>query len=355
MIRCAIVGASGYTGAELVAILLRHPDAEIVGMFGSTREGADRTFSGLHPRFRGECDLPIQAADAETILACAPDAVFLCTPHKVSATLVTALLERKADAGRDVTILDLSAAFRLPDASHYETYYHFIHPAPGLLARAVYGLAERAAGTLPTARLIAVPGCYPTSVVLPLAPLVEAGAIKPGTRPIADCISGVSGAGRSPSERNMFCEVSVQPYGVWTHRHQPEIHTHAGADVIFTPHLGPYERGIVSTIHVELSGGWDDARVRTRLEREYHTSRFVRVLQAGSWPSVNSVRGTNFCDIGVAAQGDHLIVVSAIDNLVKGASGQAVQCMNIRFGFDEATGLLGETCPAPATHAEAPA
>ncbi len=352
MIRCAIVGASGYTGAELVAILLRHPDAEIVGMFGASREGADRTFSDLHPRFRGECDLPIQAADAGTILACAPDAVFLCTPHEVSATLGTALLDAEDGTGCDATVLDLSAAFRLPDAADYETFYSFSHPAPGLLARAVYGLAERAAEPLRTAKLIAVPGCYPTSIILPLAPLVEASANKPGTRPIADCISGISGAGRTPNSRNMFCEVGVQPYGVWTHRHQPEIRTHAGADVIFTPHLGPYERGIVSTIHVELAAGWDDTRVRTLLEREYRSSRFVRVLPAGSWPSVNSVRGTNFCDIGMAAEHSHLIVVSAIDNLVKGASGQAVQCMNLRFGLDEATGLVGTTCFVPGTTTE---
>lgn len=345
MIRCAVVGASGYTGAELVAILLRHPETRVVGMFGSAREGPRRTFSDLHPRFRGVCDMPIQPADAATILQSSPDAVFLCTPHEASATLVKNLHETLRATGGETTILDLSAAFRLPRADNYQTYYSFTHPAPGLLSRAVYGLVERATEPLRAARIIAVPGCYPTSVILPLAPLAGAGAIRTDSRPVADCISGVSGAGRTPNERNMFCEVGVQPYGVWTHRHQPEIRFHAGADVVFTPHLGPYERGIVSTIHIELAEGWDEPGVRELLEREYHPSRFVRVLPAGLWPSVNSVRGTNFCDIGFAAEGGHLIIVSAIDNLLKGASGQAVQCLNVRFGLDEATGLLGAECP----------
>ncbi len=346
MIRCALVGASGYTGAELAAILLRHPGAEIVGMFGSAREGEarqgpTRRFSGLHPRFRGECDMPIEPAEPAAIMACRPDAVFLCTPHEVSAHLVG----RLRASGCRAVVLDLSAAFRLPDAAQYREFYNFTHPCPELLAEAVYGLVERARPRLAGAQLIAVPGCYPTSVILPTAPLVEAGAIRPGTRVIADCISGVSGAGRTPSERNMFCEVGVQPYGVWNHRHGPEIETHAGCGVVFTPHLGPYERGIVSTLHVELAEGWTEGRVRTLLGEVYAGSAFVRLLPAGEWPSVHGVRGTNSCDIGLAegrgGGAGHLILVSAIDNLLKGASGQAVQCMNVRFGLDETSGLRG--------------
>lgn len=334
MIRCAVVGASGYTGAELAAILLRHPGAEIVGMFGSAREGAARTFSELHPRFRGECDLPVRAADARGVLDARPDAVFLCTPHEASAALAGELL----DAGGPV-VLDLSAAYRLAEASLYETHYRFTHPRPELLAEAVYGLVELRRGDLRGARLIAVPGCYPTSVILPLAPIIGAGAVRGGSTLIADCTSGVSGAGRTPSERNLFCEVSMQPYGVWSHRHAPEIAAHAGARVVFTPHLGPYDRGIVSTMHVELAAGWDGERVRALLGETYEGAAFVRMLPPGAWPSVLGVRGTNYCDIGLGAEDDHLIVVSAIDNLVKGASGQAVQCMNVRFGLDEALGL----------------
>lgn len=340
MIRCALVGASGYTGAELAAILLRHPDAEIVGVFGSSREGPERTLSGLHPRFRGECDLPVEPADGAAIAACGADAVFLCTPHEVSAHLVGELRA----AGCPAVVLDLSGAFRLAEPGLYESVYKFTHPCPDLLGEAVYGLAERARGGLREARLIAVPGCYPTSVILPLAPLVGAGTVRPGTRPIADCISGVSGAGRTPSERNVFGEVSVQPYGVWTHRHRPEIDRYVGCGVVFTPHLGPFERGILSTMHVELAEGWDEARARDMLTAAYSSSPFVRLLPAGSWPSVGGVRGTNYCDIALA-EGDarHLIVVSAIDNLIKGASGQAVQCMNLRFGLDEGAGL-GPVC-----------
>ncbi len=351
MIRCALVGASGYTGAELGAIPLRHPGAEIVGMFGSSREGSPRVFSQIHPRFRGECDMPILPAEAGDILAPHPDAVFLCTPHEVSAHLAGELRDR-AGAGGPV-VLDLSAAFRLPDPTQYERYYSFTHPRPELLEHAVYGLVERARDQLAAADLIAVPGCYPTSVILPVAALAEAGAIREGSRVIADCVSGVSGAGRTPGERNMYCEVSLQPYGVWEHRHGPEIATHADRPVVFTPHLGPYDRGIVSTIHIELAQGWDAQRARAALDDAYGPSPFVRLLPAGAWPSVNGVRGTNYCDIALAggageAEG-HLIVVSAIDNLVKGASGQAVQCMNVRFGLDEAAGLRGraETPAAP--------
>jgi len=350
VIRCAVVGASGYTGAELASILLRHPDAEIAGMFGSAREGEARRFSDLHPRFRGECDLEIVPTTADALRACAPDAVFLCTPHEASALLVHELLT----AGLGAVILDLSAAFRLPREDAYVRHYGFTHPRPDLLpphelpgrrtersgpAGAVYGLVELRRRELAGASLIAVPGCYPTSVILPLAPLAENGAVADGSSPIADCISGVSGAGRTPSERNLFCEVSVQPYSVWRHRHGPEIEAYVGRDVVFTPHLGPYDRGIVSTMHVQLAAGWSGESVRDLLGRVYADAPFVRVLPAGSWPSVNGVRGTNFCDIGLASQGGHLIIVSAIDNLVKGASGQAVQCMNVRFGIDERAGL----------------
>jgi N-acetyl-gamma-glutamyl-phosphate reductase len=336
VIRCAIVGASGYTGAELASILLRHPEAEIAGMFGSAREGAARTFSDLHPRFREECDLRILPAEPRTILDAAPQVAFLCTPHETSASLAGELLDAAAD---DLVVIDLSAAFRLPDPSLYVAHYKFTHPRPDLLGEAVYGLVELHRSALRDASLVAAPGCYPTSVILPLAPVVRAGAVREGARPVADCISGVSGAGRTPSERNLFCEVSVQPYGVWGHRHAPEIAAHAGAPVVFTPHLGPYDRGIVSTMHVQLDAGWSGERVREVLGETYAGCPFVRILPAGSWPSVNGVRHTNYCDIGLASEGDHLIVVSAIDNLVKGASGQAVQCMNVRFGLSETMGL----------------
>lgn len=344
-VRAVIVGAGGYSGAELVSILLGHPRAEVVGLFASAkRDGADgpRPFSETFGRFRGRLDLPVRATTVDDIIACRPDAVFLATPHEASVDLAPKLLAAGVPA-----VLDLSAAFRLRDPSLYPKHYAFTHEHPDLLSRAVYGLAEHARESLRGASLIAVPGCYPTSIILPLSPLVRAGAIarradgRP-SRPVIDATSGVSGAGRSAAVRSLFCEVHQQPYGVLSHRHQPEIDAYAGTPTLFTPHLGPYERGILSTIHVDLAPGWDGERVRRCLHDAYANEPFVRLCPAGVWPSVADVRGTNFCDIALAADDPwgHVILCSAIDNLVKGAAGQGVQCMNIRFGLPETSGLL---------------
>ncbi len=343
-VRVAIVGAAGYSGAELVTLLMRHPHVAVVGLFGSSRrDGASpQQFGDVFPRFRGVLDLPLLPGGASEILACRPDVVFLATPHEASVELVPGLL-----AGGAV-VLDLSAAFRLRDAALYPAFYGFEHGAPELLARAVYGLPEMHREQIRGANLIAVPGCYPTSAILPLMPLVRAGALASDgagrvRRPIIDSTSGVSGAGRKAEQRLLFCEVSQSAYGVFKHRHQPEIDAYTGAATLFTPHLGPYERGILSTIHVDLAPGWTEARVRETLGSAYAGERFVRILPRGLFPSVGDVRTTNFCDIGVAADETwgHAIIVSAIDNLTKGASGQAVQCMNIRMGLDEATALCG--------------
>lgn len=337
-IRAAIVGASGYSGVELASILLRHPDARIVGLFGSSRRADEaRSFAEVAPSLRGRLDLPILPADPDTIAGLKPHAAFLSTPHEASLELAPAL------RSRGITVIDLSAAFRLKDRTLYPKHYGFEHTEPDLLARAVYGLPEisdRAA--IARADLLAVPGCYPTSAVIPLAPLVRAGAVRPGTNVIVDSTSGVSGAGRAAAARTHFCEVSLQPYNVLRHRHNPEIDAYAGVATIFTPHLGPFDRGILSTMHVELADGWTGERVRAVLGDAYAREPFVRLLPAGAWPSVGSVERTNFCDIGLAADDArrHLILVSAIDNLTKGAAGQAVQCMNIRFGLDEIAGLL---------------
>jgi N-acetyl-gamma-glutamyl-phosphate reductase len=346
-LRVAIVGAAGYSGAELASLLLLHPQVEIVGVFGSAKRDASQpqVFGEVFPRFRGRLDLPLLPGGASEILACRPDVVFLATPHEASVELAPGLLEGGA------VVLDLSAAFRLRDAGLYPAFYGFEHARPELLASAVYGLPEMHREQIRGANLIAVPGCYPTSAILPLAPLVRAGAIAAdgaaGTgrlrRPIVDSTSGVSGAGRKAEQRLLFCEVSQSAYGIFKHRHQPEIDAYAGTATLFTPHLGPYERGILSTIHVDLAPGWTAARVRGAIEAAYAGERFVRLLPKGTFPSVADVRGTNFCDIGVAVDEawSHAIIVSAIDNLTKGAAGQAVQCMNIRMGFDEATALSG--------------
>lgn len=346
-IRCAIVGAPGYSGAELVSILVGHPVAELVGLFGSEQRGGIgqevQSIGEIFPRLRDVCELPVYPATMEGLLQSRPDAVFLATPHAASHDLAPRLVSE------GIVVFDLSGAFRLREAGLYPQHYGFEHRHAELLRRAVYGLPELNRGAIAGAPLIAVPGCYPTSAILPLAPLARAGAIAPGRAPIVDSVSGVSGAGRKPILRTLFSEVSMQPYDVLGHRHNPEIDQHAGTAVIFTPHLGPYDRGILSTIHVDLSDGWNDARIRGELESVYGDEPFVRLLPAGQWPSVNGVVRTNFCDIGCAvAEGHrHLILVSAIDNLVKGAAGQAIQCFNIRFGLPESTALGARLRGAP--------
>ncbi|MDX2148680.1 MAG: N-acetyl-gamma-glutamyl-phosphate reductase [Planctomycetota bacterium] len=339
MHKVAIVGAGGYSGAELVSILLRHPHASIVGVFASARrdkQGEPEPFGDVFPRFRGQLDLALKPYSADDLVASGANVAFLATPHEASLEIAPELLER------GVVVLDLSAALRLKDASQYPPYYGFEHHRPDLLAQAVYGLPELHRHELRGARLVAVPGCYPTSAILPLHPLVKAGAIRAGTRPIIDSTSGVSGAGRSLSLRSLFCEVSQSPYAVLTHRHTPEISAYAGLPVVFTPHLGPYDRGILSTIHVELAPDWTGERVRATLAAAYANEPFVRVLPKGSWPSVAGVDRTNFCDIALAVDEPHahLVICSAIDNLVKGAAGQAVQAMNAALTLPETDGLL---------------
>lgn len=343
MARVVVIGAGGYSGAELVSILLGHPRAEIVGLFGSSKraEGPAAHFSDSWPRFRGRLDLPVHPTSIDAIAGLSADAAFLATPHEASIELAPQLLEK------GLKVFDLSGGFRLKDASLYPAYYSFTHEHPALLEKAVYGLPELFRERIAGAELVAVPGCYPTSAILPLAPVVRAGAVARDTtgrsrRPIIDSISGVSGAGRSPSQAMLFGEVSVRAYNVLKHRHNPEIDAYAGVPVVFTPHIGPYDRGIVSTIHVELAEGWDLVRVTDALKAAYAAEPFVRLCPPGVWPAVNDVKGTNFCDIAWAVDEvhGHLIISSAIDNLVKGAAGQAVQCMNLRLGLLETTGLL---------------
>lgn len=335
--RCVIVGAPGYSGGELVGILAGHPGAALVGLFGSGERATPTPISTIFPRLRGVCDLPVRPASIEAIIATAPDAVFLATPHEVSLELAPALLKRGG------VVFDLSGAFRLPEAGLYPRHYGFAHTRPDLLGSAVYGLVELNRAALAGAPLVAVPGCYPTSAVLPLAPLVRAGAIAPGRAPIVNSISGVSGAGRKPGLRTHLCEVSLQAYDVFRHRHNPEIDIHAGVRVVFTPHLAAFDRGILSTIHVELAEGWSAGRIGAVYERAYGSEPFVRLLPPGEWPAIGAVRGTNYCDIGWAADEENrrLIVSSAIDNLGKGAAGQAAQCFNARFGMPETLGLIG--------------
>lgn len=337
MTRVSIIGATGYSGAELCGLLANHRHTEIVGVFGSGKRGEESVeIESVHPRLRGIVRGAVQPASLDRVIATRPDAVFLATPHEASHELAPALLEQ------GIVVFDLSAAFRLPDPRAYPRHYGFEHLHPHLLARAAYGIAELNAEAIAASDLVAVPGCYPTSVILPLRPLADADLIDPALPVIVDATSGVSGAGRTPNPRTIFSEVSLQAYGVCGHRHEPEMAVHGAAEVIFTPHLGCFDRGILSTIHLPLRRGVGEAQLRDTLAAAYADAPFLRLLPAGSWPAVADVARTNFCDIGLAVHPrlPHAIVSSAIDNLVKGAAGQAVQCFNIRFGHAATEALL---------------
>lgn len=335
-VRTAILGASGYTGAELVRLLSRHPSAEIAALTADRRAGA--SLASVFPHLAGVA-LPdlvrIEEVDFDAI-----DVAFCALPHGATHEVVAGLPER-------VKVVDLSPDFRLFDTDVYGEWYGE-HKAPDLQPSAVYGLTELMRVAVAGARLIANPGCYPTASILPLAPLLDAGLI--GTDGIIiDAKSGVSGAGRAAREATLYGEVAegIHAYGIASHRHVPEIEqelTRAAGTAItvnFTPHLMPMSRGILSTLYVTLANGADADDLRATLDARYRDEAFVTVLPAGAAPATRHVRGSNFCLMSVFA--DRLpgraIIVSVIDNLVKGASGQAIQNMNLMFGLPETAGL----------------
>lgn len=335
MLNCAIIGASGYTGAELAAMITRHPDLQLAGLYVSAGSAdAGKPLAALHRTLLGVVDgclEPLADSDLEQVAARA-QIVFLATEHKVSHDYAPRLLAAGA------TVFDLSAAFRFDDEPPYSAHYGFDHQHPQLLKQAAYGLAEWNADAIKSAQLIAVAGCYPTASLLALKPLQQAGLIAEGFVPAINAVSGVSGAGRKATLTNTFCEVSYNPYGVLAHRHQPEIARHLGRPVVFTPHLGNFPRGIVATIAVQLAPGVTAAQVDAAYAAAYAGKPAVRLYNQicpGSWPSINAVVKTPFCDIGwkVDESLGHVVVVSAIDNLLKGASSQAIQCVNMRFGL----------------------
>ncbi len=334
MLNTLIVGASGYTGAELAAYLQRHPQIKLQGLMVSAQSAdAGKCFSDLYPQYKNVINLPIQPLIDIAEAAKGIDIVFLATAHEVSHDIAPQFLA----AG--CVVFDLSGAYRVQDADFYPQYYGFEHKNTQLLMEAVYGLAEWQAEKIKQARLIAVPGCYPTVSQLALKPLIEEGLLDSQMWPVINATSGVSGAGRKASMANSFCEVSLQPYGIFTHRHQPEIATHLGIDVIFTPHLGNFPRGILATITCKVKAGVTEAQIRAAFDKAYHDKPLVRLYEKGV-PALKSVIGLPFCDIGFVLKGEHLILVGTEDNLLKGAAAQAVQCMNIRFGFNETESLL---------------
>jgi N-acetyl-gamma-glutamyl-phosphate reductase len=336
--KVGIVGASGYTGQELMRILTRHPNVEVVCV--TSQRFAGEAVGTIFPSFRGVSDLSFRKLSVDEI-AREADFIFTALPHGTAMDVVAPCIKK----GKRV--VDLSADFRLKDAALYERWYGK-HSCPELLSEAVYGLTELYREKIKKAQLVANPGCYPTASILALAPLLEAGVIAP-TGIVIDAKSGVSGAGRSPAFTNLYCEAAegLQAYKVAQHRHLPEmaqeLSARAGGPVtpLFVPHLIPINRGILSTIYARPRDSISTAEAAGVYQRRYSTEPFIRPCHPGTFPSTRDVRGSNYCDLGVMvdATSGQLIAVSVIDNLVKGAAGQAVQNMNIMSGFSETKGL----------------
>ena len=341
-IRVGIIGATGYTALEVARLLQSHPEAELVAV--TSRADAGKPLAEIHPSLAGRCDVAIESFDAESI-AGRCDVVMCCLPHGASAETVHQLV------GAGARVIDFSADFRLSSLEVYEKWYGVKHPWPERIGNVVYGMPEFFASEIADADVVANPGCYPTSAILPLAPLVKAGLIECDDI-IIDSKSGVSGAGRSAKVATLYCETneSIAAYAVGTHRHGPEIddlvHRIAGANVstIFTPHLTPMDRGILSTIYVRpqsslkpTSSGDVPGKIMDCWRAAYADQPFVTAVD--HLPSTKHVAGTNYVQMTVRASGDRLVLICAIDNLAKGASGAAIQNMNVMFGLGQSVGL----------------
>lgn len=328
--KVAVIGASGYVGAELTALLCQHDQISLQHLLvspGSSSSG--KTFSQLHGRWQGICDLVLeefsQAWFAQAIGSL--DAVFFATPHEFSVQWAPAFV----DAG--VKVFDLSGGFRLKESQDYPTFYGFEHTDTALLAKAQYGLAEWQGEQISKATMVAVPGCYPTASLLALKPVTQNALHLEGSLIAVNGISGVSGAGRSASLATNFNEVSLTPYNILQHRHQPEISQEAGTQVIFNPHLAPYKRGLLVTITLSLKPGVTQQQVDAAYNNAYQHQSLVRLTP--SWPKIDHVAYSPFADLHwqVDEQKQVLVVSCAIDNLLKGAASQAIQCANLSMGL----------------------
>ena len=335
----AVVGVTGYTGLELSGILLRHPAVASTTFYVRETRGA-HCIAELFPQFRGWGQAPLRALSLDAITSSAAGTAFLATPHEVSAELAPALLE----AG--LRVVDLSGAFRFHAPETFSSWYKLPAPHADYLGEAVYGLPELYSEEIAKARLIANPGCYATSVILALRPLIDAGLIANATSVICDCKSGASGAGKDPRRDLHFVEVdeNFKAYNLFSHRHTPEILEHTGLPedrVVFSTHLLPLARGILSTIYVTLTAAHSAETIEATYRKFYAGRPMVRIWPAGSLPELQHVAHTNFCDIGFALDPSRkrLIVVSCLDNLGKGAAGQAVQNFNHMLGIEEQTAL----------------
>jgi len=341
-VRAIVAGATGYSGRDLIRLLLTHSQIDLVGAFAS-RSAETTPLAAIHPQLMGLTGLDCQAFDEATIAELDPDLIFLATPNEFSHEVAPALLEAGA------TVVDISGAFRLRDAASYPKFYGFEHTRPDLLQKAVYGLTEFARGELRGAKLIANPGCYPTSILTPMIPLLEDGLVADDQPIICDSKSGVTGAGKAPTATTHFVEVSesLKTYNIFKHRHAPEIAQGLGVAnesraVIFTPHLLPINRGILSTIYVKLKDGVTRLDIINAWRRAFDGAPFVRVFAESQAPEIKFVANTPFCDIGCAVDETtgQAIIVSALDNLLKGAASQALQNANVALGFEERDGII---------------
>ncbi|UTY56412.1 N-acetyl-gamma-glutamyl-phosphate reductase [Massilia sp. erpn] len=336
MIKVGIVGGTGYTGVELLRLLALHPEVELTAITSRKEDGLP--VADLYPSLRGRVNLAFSAPDKADLSQC--DVVFFATPHGVAMAQAPALLA----AG--VKVIDLAADFRIKDRAVFESTYKIEHTAPALLEQAVYGLPELNRDDIAAAQLIANPGCYPTTMQLGFVPLLKAGWID-ASHLIADCKSGVSGAGRKAEIGILFSESSdnFKAYGVGGHRHTPETaaqlqrYTEQQVGLIFTPHLVPMIRGMHSTLYARLTREVSNEELQQLFEDAYREQPFVDVLPFGAHPETRSTRGANVLRLALHRHGDTVIILVVQDNLVKGASGQAVQCMNLMFGLEEGLGL----------------
>jgi N-acetyl-gamma-glutamyl-phosphate reductase len=338
-IKVGIVGATGYAGEELLRLLLGHPHAEITYIAAKIEK--EEKIENIFPQFRGKVSLMCENLDIEKLSSLC-DAAFLALPHKVSLQVVPSLIEK------GLKVIDLSADFRFKNKDTYEKWYGVKHSGEKFLKDAVYGLTEIYRDKIKGSNLVGNPGCYPTAVALAAFPLLKEGLVKPSAI-IADAKSGVSGAGRVENLKLIHaeCHESVKAYNVTLHRHQPEMEevlshlTGEDVSIIFSPHLIPMNRGILATVYLELKELIGIKEMREIFLKYYKGESFIRLFPQGELPETRFVRGTNNCELGLvlSEKTGHVIVVSAIDNLVKGASGQAVQNMNLMCGFPEETGL----------------
>jgi len=336
-----IVGATGYTGQELIGILLRHPNVKIGRLYSTTDE--PKKLSEILPRFNNKTDLVCRKLDIKELASSDADLVFLAMPHTYSMAIVPDLLK----AGK--CVIDLGADFRIKNAKLYEEYYDVKHTDKGLLNQAVYGLPELYRHKIKKAKLVANPGCYPTAAILGLTPLLTSFAIDLDSI-IIDAKSGTSGAGKKAAQDFLFTEVDedFRAYKINKHQHMPEIEQELSrlaekvVKITFVPHLLPLKRGILETIYLKSNASRkpDTQDIISLYQRFYKTEPFVRIREEGKFPTLKDVAGTNYCDIGISVSGKDIIIIAVIDNLLKGASGQAVQNMNIMFHFPEETALI---------------